>query len=88
MQLDAEYWNRRYEQGNSPWDMGRPSPPLIEYVGGIEDKTTRILIPGAGKSYDAVWAMEHGFENVFILDWASEAIDHISNLFPDFPLPT
>lgn len=85
MKLNAEYWNKRYEEGNSPWDLGTPSPPLIEYLAGIEDKSIRILIPGAGKSHDAVWAMEHGFGSVYVVDWAEEALDHILETYPDFP---
>lgn len=85
MTLNAEYWNQRYEDDNSPWDMGTPSPPLIEYLKGVEDKSTQILIPGAGKSHDANWALQQGFGNVFVVDWAEEALDKMLEVYPDFP---
>lgn len=83
--LSKEYWNNRYEENQIGWDIGAPSRPLKEYIDQLEDKTIRILIPGAGNSYEAEYLWNNGFENVFVLDFAPEAIDSFLKRCPTFP---
>ena len=66
--LDAEYWNRRYEQQQTGWDVGYGSTPLVTYLQTITDKHLSILIPGCGNAYEAEWLIEHGYTNVTVLD--------------------
>lgn len=83
--FSAEYWNQRYQQDNTPWDMGTPSPPLMAFCAGLPDKDIRILIPGGGSSSDAGKLWDEGFTQVFVLDWSAESLKDFQVKFPDFP---
>lgn len=85
MELDKTYWNTRYLEQNTPWDIGFVSPPIKEYVDVIQDKNLRVLIPGAGNAYESVYLHQLGFEQVFVCDWAEEALVHLQKVAPDFP---
>lgn len=84
-ELDARYWQTRYLEGNTPWDIGYAAPALVQYFQRIHDPTIRILIPGAGYGHEAAWLNDHGFANTWICDWAPKAIEAFINRHPDFP---
>ncbi len=83
--LDSAYWNERYARQNTPWDIGQASPPIVRYLDQLPDKSTRILIPGAGSAYEAVYAHRQGFHQVFVCDWAPRAFEHLRQAAPGFP---
>ncbi len=80
------FWRDRYQEGQTGWDIGYPSPPLTEYLDQLEDKTRRILIPGAGNAYEAEYAWKQGFTQVHILDVAPEPLQAFRQRVPDFPV--
>jgi SAM-dependent methyltransferase len=84
-QLTAESWNRRYLDANTPWDLGDVSPPLKQWIDRFPSKELKILIPGAGKAHEATYLFESGFQQVFVCDWAEEAMAHFREQSPDFP---
>ena len=84
-QLSANYWNERYLNVNTPWDIGTISTPLQNYFDGLADKELRILIPGAGKAHEAIYLHRQGFSNVYVCDWAASAFDLLKEEVPDFP---
>jgi len=86
MELDKHYWQHRYLEGNTPWDIGYASPPLKDFIDELEDLNCRILIPGAGRAYEAVYLHWKGFKQVFVCDWVDEAFDHLRAEAPDFPV--
>lgn len=43
--LSQEYWNNRYLQHQTGWDIGTVSTPLKEYIDQLSDKQISILIP-------------------------------------------
>ena len=53
MVLDRAYWNNRYKEKRTGWDIGYASTPLVKYFKRLTDKVTRILIPGCGNAYEA-----------------------------------
>ena len=75
--LTREYWNNRYLKGNTGWDIGEVSTPLKDLIDRLSDKNLRILIPGAGRAYEAIYLYKKGFQNVFVCDWAAEAFLHL-----------
>jgi len=83
--LGAAYWEKRWENGETGWDIGYASPALIEYFEKVTDKTVTILIPGAGNAYEAEALYKMGFENVHVIDIAKNAIHSFLERFPDFP---
>ena len=52
MKLNSDYWENRYKTNEISWDAGTITTPLKEYIDQIEDKSIKILIPGAGNSYE------------------------------------
>lgn len=83
--LDEEFWNSRYENGYTGWDLGSPSPPLYQYLCQIESKEIEVLIPGAGNGYEVVAALELGIKNVHLLDIALTPIVQFLKSNPLFP---
>ena len=85
LSLDAEFWNRRYEDKDTGWDLKNVSPPIKKYFDGIENKNLSLLIPGAGNAWEAEYLFQSGFKNVHVLDYAPLAIENFKNRFPGFP---
>ncbi len=85
MQLSSEYWNTRYIENNFGWDAGDITTPLKTYFDQLTDKPLKILIPGAGNSYEAEYLFNNGFKNVFVLDFAEAPLKNIKARCKDFP---
>ncbi len=85
MQLNAEYWNSRYLENETGWDAKSITTPLKEYFDQLKNKTLKILIPGAGNSYEAEYFIKKGFKNVFVLDYAEEPLKNLSQRCKKFP---
>lgn len=80
--LDENYWEQRYLEGNTPWDLGGPAPALTKYLENV-DSEARILIPGAGRAHEALWLLNKGFTNVSVLDLSAKAIADAKELIAD-----
>ena len=83
--LDKTYWEERYLNNNVGWNIGQPSTPLKTYIDQLTDKTLKILIPGAGNSYEAEYLWQNGFKNIYVLDFAKQPLDNIKQRIADFP---
>lgn len=83
--MDKIFWNNRYHENKTGWDIGHPSPPIKEYIDQLSDKNTRILIPGCGNAYEAEYLFNKGYENVFLLDIAPLALQQFANRVRQFP---
>ncbi len=79
--LDDRYWDNRYVEKHTPWDMGGPSPALTGYLKN-QDRNSRILIPGAGRAWEAEWLIKEGFQSVSVLDYSMNAIEEAKSRFP------
>ncbi|HKK76004.1 MAG TPA: hypothetical protein VJ953_13080 [Saprospiraceae bacterium] len=79
------FWKARYQNGQTGWDIGHPSPPIKEYIDQLEDKSIRILIPGAGNGHEAAYLYEQGFTSVYILEIAAEPLRIFAEMHPSFP---
>jgi len=85
MNLYETYWNHKYLQGDTGWDIGRISTPLKQYIDQLTNKDLKILIPGGGNSYEAEYLYKNGFKNVFVADISKAALQNIELRVPDFP---
>jgi SAM-dependent methyltransferase len=83
--LDAKYWENRYQNEDTGWDLGRISPPLKAYFDQISNKNLSILIPGCGRAYEAEYLFKQGFNNVFPADIADSAKTEFLKRVPNFP---
>lgn len=82
---NASYWTDRYETGQTGWDAGTITTPLKEYFDQIDDKKSKILIPGCGNAYEAAYLHEQGFQNVYLADISNYPLKKFSEAQPDFP---
>jgi len=85
MSQDKKFWNDRYKENNTGWDIGHVSPPLKDYFDQLTDKNIKILIPGAGNSYEAEYLHQQGFKNVHVADLSEIPLKNISKRVLDFP---
>lgn len=83
---NVNFWEEKYLQNRTGWDLGEVSPPLKAYFDTLKNKDLKILIPGAGNAYEAEYLYSIGFKNVYIVEWAPKAIENFRKRFPVFPL--
>lgn len=74
---NADFWQKRYENGAIGWDIGNVSQPLKEYIDQLTDKGLKILIPGCGSGYEAKYLIEKGFKNIHVLDFAPAPLEKL-----------
>ena len=79
----THYWDTRYQDGSTGWDLGTVSPPLRMFIDTIENKALRILIPGCGNSYEADYLLSKGFESVTLIDIAPTPVETLQTKFKD-----
>ncbi|MDD3437438.1 MAG: hypothetical protein PHC64_09840 [Candidatus Gastranaerophilales bacterium] len=83
--FDKIYWENKYHEKATGWDIGYASTPLVDYFNQLINKKLRILIPGGGNCYEAEYLLEQGFENVFVIDIAEQPLKNLKARFPNFP---
>ena len=83
MMLNKNYWENRYKNRNTGWDLGQASPPLTAYFDQLIAKDLKILIPGAGFGHEAVYLFEAGFTNVTVIDLSAFALKTLQKKLPD-----
>jgi SAM-dependent methyltransferase len=84
-ELDQEYWEQRYSQNQTQWDVGEITPPLKSYIDQLEDHSLQILVPGGGNGYEAEYLHQNGFLNVYLLDIAATPLRNFQERVPTFP---
>ncbi|WP_179346394.1 methyltransferase domain-containing protein [Winogradskyella ursingii] len=83
--FDKNYWQNRYIEKETAWNVGSISTPLKTYIDQLKNKELKILIPGAGNAYEAEYLWNQGFKNVYVLDIAEAPLNNLSNRVPNFP---
>jgi SAM-dependent methyltransferase len=74
-----EFWQHRFDEGNTPWDRGEPNPQLYAWLEAGALKPCRILVPGCGSGYEVSVLAARGFE-VTGLDYATAAVERTRKL--------
>lgn len=72
--LDASYWESRWKDKRTGWDIGHASPPIMTYMQTYHDKEASILIPGCGNAYEAALLVDLGFTNITVVDISPTAL--------------
>ncbi len=78
------YWEERYQKGETGWDAGKITTPIKEYIDQLTNKNLKILIPGAGNGYEFDYLIEKGFQNVYVIDIAETPLENIKTRKPEF----
>lgn len=84
MKLDQSYWEKRYEDKSTSWNIGFPSTPIKEYIDQLTDTNIKILIPGAGNAFEAEYLHNKGYD-VTVVDIAPTPLKNLKSRTPDFP---
>ena len=72
---DKNFWESKWANRETGWDIGYPSPAIEKYILQYPDKEASILIPGCGNAYEAAFLWNLGFKNITVLDIASKAVE-------------
>ncbi|MBB3697672.1 methyltransferase domain-containing protein [Flammeovirga yaeyamensis] len=80
-----EFWDNKYLNNKTGWDIGYASTPLVKYFDQISDKDLFILIPGVGNGYELEYLWKAGFKNVYAIDFSEKPIKNFLDRNPDFP---
>jgi len=72
-------WEKRWQAGQTGWDLGAASPALAAYADQIppEKRNLRVLIPGCGNGYEALYLLQQGFTNITMVDIAPTAVERL-----------
>lgn len=84
MNLNKDFWEKRYETNETGWDVGEITTPLKDYIDQIENKDLKILIPGAGNGYEFDYLISKGFKNVWVVDIAKQPLENLASRNPEF----
>lgn len=79
------YWQDRYVHQKTGWNIGKISTPLKTYFNQLKDTSLKILIPGAGNSYEAEYLWNKGFKNLYVLDFVKQPLDNLKARVANFP---
>ena len=81
MESRENFWNDRYQSGETGWDMNQCSPPIQSYIDSLPDKNIRILIPGCGNAHEANYLLQNGFTHVTLVDISSILVERLMKKF-------
>jgi SAM-dependent methyltransferase len=79
--IDELYWDSRYKQNKTGWDIGYPSEPIKCYIDQLTNKEVKILIPGCGNAYEAEYLIQQGFKNIHLVDVSDTLVDKLKSNF-------
>jgi methyl halide transferase len=62
-------WEEHWAESNTPWDQGKPAPPLVRLMSELTQspefvRGAKALVPGCGAGYDAFCLARSGYEAV------------------------
>lgn len=77
--LNKDFWEGRYQDGDTGWDIGTISTPIKTYIDQLDHKELTILIPGAGYGHEALYLHQNGFTNVWVVDLAKQPLAHLAS---------
>lgn len=84
--IDKSYWENRYAEHQTSWDLGQCAPPLQAYIDQLENKDISVLIPGCGRAYEASYLLARGFAHVTLIDIAENLVAQLQQQFEQTPI--
>ena len=84
--LDKTFWDQRWQEEKTGWDLGSPAPALIRFFDKRQlPLDTRILIPGCGNAWEAEALIERGFNSVTLCDISPTLCAKLKERFHESP---
>lgn len=81
----SRFWQKRYTENRTGWDLGDISPPIRAYFDQVKNRELKILFPGCGNAYEAEYLHQNGFTNIYVLDFAEQPLLALKQRCSDFP---
>jgi methyl halide transferase len=76
--MEKEFWENRYKEKTTGWDIKAVSTPIKEYIDQLSNKELSILVPGCGFGHEVIYLFNQGFKHITALDFARESLSKIS----------
>ena len=71
-----QFWNKRYLDYNTAWDIGSPTPILTNYL--IKNKKIgKVCVLGCGNGHDALEFAKYN-NDVYAVDFAEQALNNLN----------
>jgi hypothetical protein len=86
VKTDKDFWDQRYKDKQTGWDINQVSPPIKNYIDTLSDTEISILIPGCGKAYEAEYLVIKRFQNVTVIDIAPTLVNKLKKKFAGKPI--
>jgi SAM-dependent methyltransferase len=58
----SAFWEDLYRQRAQPWDLGAPTPALVDFVDATPPPPGRIAVPGCGRGHDVRYLTQQGYD--------------------------
>ncbi len=58
------FWEDAYARGGDGWELGRPAPPLVDFLDTTPPPLGRVAVPGCGRGHDARLLATRGYEAI------------------------
>lgn len=72
--LSTDFWEARYQNGTTQWDLGKSAPPFVHLLSQPDAPAQgRAVVLGCGRGHDALLFAHHRFDVVGV-DYAPSAI--------------
>ena len=71
-----DFWQGKYDQDHTPWDLGDVSAPVKTLVEGYFPPAGRVFIPGCGRGHEALYLAALGY-SVTALDIVAPPLEFL-----------
>ncbi len=71
--MERDFWQGLYEKGDTRFDVGAPSPPLMDWLDAHPIVASRAIVPGCGYGHDVIELAQRGLSTVGV-DFAPAAV--------------
>lgn len=84
--IEPSFWDERYQNNDTGWDMHQVSPPLKGYIDSLKNKNMKVLIPGCGNAYEAEYLLSKGFINATLIDFSKVVTTRLKEKYKGQPI--
>lgn len=83
---EPTFWQGLYERRADRWELGAPTPPLVEYLARTPPPVGQVAVLGCGRGHDCRLLARRGYR-VWGFDFAPEAVREARHLAARARLP-
>ena len=79
-----QFWDERYLNNDTGWDLGSISPPLKAYIDQLRNPSLSLLIPGCGNAYEAEYLLQKGYLDITLADISPTLVNTLEERFSTY----